>query len=269
MRSMLGVIRSEVTKIVTLRSLLGFYGGLLLLYLVIQLASLNLFLEAVQNIDSRGFIEIFVGQQVPAVQEMTEQLVAAMFTPVPLIPVAGAIIAGSEFWAGQIGVSVTATPSRVRLILGKAVATALVTAFMCVVLALATTAVMYPVVKSWNPAILVSGDVLGGYLRVTVVAVCTTLVALGIALMTRRALVAALVMALLLGVTITQLLARVAPAVDAASPISAARNLLFAGARDVFPPLTSGPGTAVLVLLAWAVAAMAGSIVLSVHRDAR
>lgn len=266
---MLSVVRSEVTKIVTLRSLLSFYGGLLLLYLVIQVASLSLFVDAVRNIDSRGLIEIFVGQQVPAVQEMTEQLVAAMFTPVPLIPVAGAIIAGSEFWAGQIGVSVAATPSRVRLILGKAIATGLVTALMCVVLALATTAVMYPVVRSWNPAILVSGDVIGGYLRVTVVAVCTTLVALGIVLMTRRTLIGALVMALLLGVTITQILARVAPAVDAASPISAARNLLFYGARDVVPPLTSGPDTAVFVLVAWAAVAVAGSMVLSMYRDAR
>lgn len=265
----LAAVRSETTKILTLRSLMVYCAVLLLLHAGVQAISLSLYTDAVAGIDSSGMIELFTGSRVPAVPEMTEQLVAGMFTPVPLVPVAGALIAGSEFWTGQIGVSVMATASRVRLIAAKAAATTLLTVAVCAALALLTTAIMFPAVRDWNPEILVSPSVLGGYLRVTLIAVCTTLIALGVTLLTRRAVVGILVMALLLGVTITQVLAAIAPVVDAALPISAARNLLFYGSRDLLPPLTSGPWTAALVLIAWACGAVAASVIVVRRQDAR
>ena len=269
MTTLLPAIRSEVTKILTLRSLMVYSTVLLLLCAGIQAVSLSLFVDAVAGIDPEGMIEIFEGSPAPAVPEMTEQLVAAMFTPVPLLPVTGALIAGSEFWTGQIGASVVATPSRVRLILAKTIATALFTVAVCVAFALVTTAVMFPAVQDWRPEILVSPAVLGGYLRVTLVAVCTTTIALGITMLTRRAITGTLVMALLLGVTITQVVAAISATIDAVLPLSAARNLLFHDARDITPPVTSGPWTAAFVLSAWALAAVAASVVMTERRDAR
>lgn len=269
MSALPALVRSELTKILTLPSVWIFLGVLLVLHVAVQAFSLGLYTDAVAGIDASGMIEIFEGERVPAVPEITEQLVAGMFAPVPLLPVAGALIAGSEFWTGQIGVSAAASASRVRLVAAKTVATGLVTVAACGVLALLTSAVMFPAVRSWEPSILVSGGVLTGYLRVTLVAVCATLVALGITLLTRRALVAILVLAVLLGVTISQVVAALAPAVDAALPISAARNLLFAESVNVVPPLTSGPSTAALVLVVWALAAVAASTAALTRRDAR
>lgn len=269
MIAVLATVRSEVTKIITLPSVLIFAVVLLVLHVAVQLFSLSLFADAVAGIDSSGMIEIFKGERLPAVQEMTEQLVAAMFTPVPLVPVAGAVIAGSEFWTGQIGSSLAATPSRVRLVVAKAVATTLFTVALCMSFAVLTTAVMYSVVADWKPEILVSGSVLGGYLSATLVAVCATLIALGVTMLTRRTLVGILIMALLLGVTITQVVAAISPAVDAVLPISAARNLLFYGSPGITPPLTSSPGIAAVVLMLWAVVAVAASAMIIARRDAR
>lgn len=269
MSALLALVRSELTKILTLPSLRIFFGALLVLHVAIQVVPLGLYIDAVAGIDANGMIEIFEGERVPAVLEITEQLLAGMFAPVPLLPVAGALVAGSEFWTGQIGVSAAASASRVRLVAAKSIATALVTVTACVVLALITNAVMFPAVRDWDPSILVSGGVLDGYLRVTLVAVCATLVALGLTLLTRRALVGILVMAVLLGVTISQVVAALAPAVDAALPISAARNLLFSDSPDVLPPLTSGPSAAAIVLVVWALAAVAASAAALTRRDAR
>jgi hypothetical protein len=265
----LAAVRSELTKIFTLPSVLVLSAVLLALHVAVQLFSLSLFAEAVAGIDSNGMIEIFKGERLPAVQEMTEQLVAAMFTPVPLVPVVSAVIAGSEFRTGQIGSSITAIPSRVRLVAAKAVATALFAVALCVSFAVLTTVVMYSVVADWKPDILVSSSVLEGYLSATLIAVCATLIALGVTMLTRRALMGILVMALMLGFTISQVMAAVSPAVDAVLPISAARNLLFYNSRDIAPPLTSGPGTAVVVLLLWAVVAVAASVTIMTRRDAR
>lgn len=269
MTALLAAVRSEVTKILTLRSLLVCCAALLVLHAGIQAISLSLYADAVAGIDDRGLIEDITGTRVPAVPEVSEQLVAAVFQVVPLLPVAGALVAGSEFRTGQIGLSVMATPSRARLVAATAIAMALLTVALCVVLALVTTAFMIPAVAGWNPAVLVSPGVLGGYLRITAVAVCTTLTAWGIALVARRALAGVLVWALVLTATITQAVAALSPAVDAALPLSAARNLLFSDSRDVVPPLTSGPWTAAVVLTAWAVVAVAASVAVVGRRDAR
>lgn len=266
---MIAAVRAELTKLATLPGLWLLTAALLAVHLVSLLASYGLYADAVAGIGADGMIEIFQGERLPAVPEMTEQLVAAVFTTVPLVPVAGALVAGAEFRSGQIGLSLAAVPSRPRLVVAKAVATAVYPVLLCAVLAAVTTAVMYPAVSSWRPGILVDGDVLRGYLAVTLVAVCATQLALGITLLTRRALAGILVMAVLLGATITQVLAAVAPALDAALPVSAARNLLFRDSAGISPPLTSGPAVATAVLLLWAgVALVAPALVLG-RRDAR
>lgn len=266
---MIAAIHAETTKIRTLRSLLVFSAALVVLHVAMQAIQLSLYVDAVAGIDTSGMIEIFAGSRVPAVPEMTEQLVATMFTPVPFLPVAGALIAGSEYWSGQIGTSVVAVPSRGRLLAAKAAATTLFTLALCLVLALLTTGFMFVAVKDWNPGLLVSRNVLTGYLRVTLIAVCINLLALGITMLTRRGLFGILAMALLLGLTITQIVAALSPGVDALLPISAARNVLFYGSRGIVPPLTSGPWFAAIVLLGWCAVAVAASVLALQHRDSR
>ena len=258
-----------MTKIVTLPAVVLVTAALLVLHVLIQVIQLPLYRDAIAGIDAQGAIEIFTGSRVPAVPEMTEQLVAAMFTPVPFLAVLGALIAGSEFRTGELGISLTAVPSRLRFVIAKAAATAVLSTALCLLFAVLTTLAMLPVVADWNPGILVSPAVLAGYARATLVAVCTTFITLGITLITRRALVGVLIMAVLLGVTITQLLARAAPGLDAVFPISAARNLLFYGSSGVVPPLTSGPFSATVVLLAWAIVAVAAAAFVLSRRDAR
>lgn len=265
----LSAVRAEATKIITLPSLVTFSAVVLLLCLGIQAASLDLSMKAMAGIDSSGMIEFFTGSRSPAVQVMTDQLISGMFTTVPLVPVAGALLAGSEFRTGQIGVSLMGTPSRVRLLVAKVIATAAFAAAVCCALALLTSAIMFPVVKDWNPGILVSSSVLSGYLRATLIAVCTTVMVLGITLMTRRAVTGILVLAVFLGATISQLAAAISPTLDAALPVSAARNLLFYYSPDIPPPLTSGPWAAALVLIGWAVVAVVASGVSMRRRDAR
>lgn len=269
MTAVIAAIRSETTKIRTLRSVQLCCALLLLLCAGVQALALDLSVDAVAGIDADGTIELFAGSRVPAEEGVGELLVTGMFVAVPLLPVVGALAAGSEFPTGQIGTSVVATPSRVRLLAAQATAAALLALAVCVAFALLTTALMVPAVVGWRPAVLVSPDVLGGYLRVALVAVCTTLTSLGITVLTRRALVGVLLMALLLGLTVTQLLAGPFPAIDAALPVSAARNLLFHDSLDVVPPLTSGPWTGALVLLAWAALALVAAAAAVERRDAR
>ena len=265
----MAAIRAETTKILTLPTLMLFTAVVVALSVGLQAISLSLYVDAIKGIDANGMIEIFAGQRAPAVAEITEQLIAGMFTVVPLVPVAGALIAGSEFRAGQIGVSLSATPSPARLLMAKAIATTAFTLALCLALAAVTSAMMLPAVRGWDPQILLSADVLAGYLRVAVIAVATTVMALGITMLARRALVAILVLAVLLAATISQLPARLSPTLDAALPISAARNLLFYATRDIAPPLTSGPVIAALVLAIWAAAALVIAMVAAKRRDAR
>lgn len=122
------------------------------------------------------------------------------------------------------------------LVAAKAAATALFVAGLSLSFAVITTLIMLPAVRKWNLGILVHADVLAGYGRATLIAVTTTFITLGITLITRRALVGVLIMALLLGVTITQVLAFLSPAIDAGFPFSAARNLMFFGAGTLPRP---------------------------------
>ncbi len=103
---------------------------------------------------------------------------------------------------------------------------------------------MFPVVAGWNPLILVSPAVLAGYGRVVFVAVCLTVIALGVTLAARRALAGVIVIGLVFFAGISQVLARVSGQLDAVfSPYSAARNMVFfSSPAPVEPPPDLGYG---------------------------
>ncbi|MFI7447324.1 ABC transporter permease [Nonomuraea sp. NPDC049714] len=264
---MIAVVRSELTKIVTQPTVWLVTGILVALHVLVQYQGAGLFRRAMSSITPDGMIQIFVGRTEPAEPALIELLVAGSLQICLFVWVLGAVIAGSEIRAGQLGVSVLAVPSRARLILGKAIATALYALVVGLVFAAIATAFMYLVVKDWNPSILWSQEAILGQSRILLLTVTITLVALGITLIARRTLVGIIAIAVLLGLTMTQLVALVSPVMDAFLPYSAARNLLLR--EGATPPLTADPLHATIVLIAWASISVAVAGVVVRRRDAR
>jgi len=264
---MLAVVRSELTKIVTQPTVWLVTGMLLALDVLVHLQGTGLFRKAMSSITPDGMVEIFVGRTEPAAPALVELLVAGSLQICLFVWVVGAVIAGSETRAGQLGVSVLAVPSRARLVLGKAIATGLYALGLGLVFTGIATAFMYTVVKDWNPSILWSREALIGQCRILLLTVTITLAALGITLIVRRTLVGIIAVAVLLGLTMTQLVAFISPVVDAFLPYSAARNLLLRG--NATPPLTAGPVHATLVLIGWAFVSVAVAGFVVRRRDAR
>jgi len=263
---MLSITRSELTKIFTLRSVWLVIGAILLLNAIIIQIQLPLYTDAMAAMKPDGTIELFEGQS---------QTAASLVWDLPSWPlqigifcfVVGALIAGSEFRHGHLGVSVLAVPSRTRLLCAKTIATAIVALGVGIILTVTTAAYMYVVIKDWNPGLLWQPEALAGYARFQLFIVCFTLVGFGLTLITRRALTGILICGLMVGVTITQVLAPIAPWLDALIPSSAGRNLLLE--PGVPPPLTASATHGATVLIAWAlVTAVAACWVLN-RRDAR
>lgn len=265
--AMVAVVRSELTKIVTQPTVWIVTGILLALHVLVQVQGTGLFRRAMASLTPDGMIEIFVGRTEPAVPALVELLVAGSLQICLFVWVLGAVIAGSEVRAGQLGVSVLAVPSRTRLVVGKAIATGLYALGVGVAFAAIATGFMYTVVKDWNPSILWSQEAILGQGRILLLTVTITLAALGITLIVRRTLIGIITVAVLLGLTMTQLVALVSPTIDAFLPYSAARNLLLR--EGAAPPLTAGPVHATIVLIGWAFlsVALAGFVVR--RRDAR
>lgn len=178
-----------------------------------------------------------------------------------------ALIAGSEFRQGSLGVSVLAVPSRVRLICAKTIATALVALGVGIVLTVTSAYSMYVVVKDWNPALLWEPEALVGYARFQLFIVSFTVTGFALAFIARRALTGIITCGLMLGLTMTQVVASTAPGIDALIPTSAGRNLLVEPGFP--PPLTAGPVHGAIVLIGWACATVATASWMLRRRDAR
>jgi hypothetical protein len=192
--------------------------------------------------------------------------VASSFQSALFLPVIGAIIAGAEFRGGQVGVSVLAVPGRGRFLAGKAIAVALYTALVALVIAGLSTVFMYLAVRDWDPSILWSAAALTGQARFLLFTVAYTLTVFAIATIARRTLAGIIAIVLFLGLTMSQVFAAFAPAIDALTPMSAGRNLLLDPASN---SLTASPLQATIVITGWAVVSLlAAGIVLS-RRDAR
>lgn len=100
--------------------------------------------------------------------------------------------------------------------------------------------------------------------------VAITLLTLGITLVTRRTLYGILVMGGCIGVTISQVIAPFIPALDALTPISAARNFLLQSDTGIpGTPFTSSPAIGALVFTGWVVFMFIVSMITIQRRDAR
>lgn len=265
MSAVAGLVRSELTKLVTLRSTWVLVGTLVVLDAVVVGTQLPLYVDAVAAA-ADGVVEVVPGDP----QTMTALAAELATWPLQvglLVLVLGAHAGGSDVVDGRLGASVLAVPDRVRLVVAKAVATAVLG--LAVGLAMLATSVPAAarVLAGHDLALLWAPGAVSGYAGFLLVTVALTLVGLALGTVGRGTLAGVLGGALLLGVTLSQVLGTVAPQLDALVPTSAARNLLVA--PTVEPPLTSSPAAAAAVLVAWAVAGVAAAAWTVRVRDAR
>ncbi|MFW5418471.1 ABC transporter permease [Nocardiopsis sp. CNT-189] len=261
------VIRSELTKALTLPSVWVMTGAVLALNVFFQYQTLGFNIDTVAGVRPDGMTEVD-GRLVHAETELRQTLGVSVFNPGLLFPILGAVIAGAEFRAGQLGLSVVAVPDRTRLVLGKFLATAvyaLALGTVCIAIASAFT---YAAVRDWNPGMLWSPEMLATEARLLLFTVTFTLIGTGITLIGRRTPAGVVAVVLLIMLTMAQVVAVVSPAADAFLPLSAARNLLLQG-RDAGAPLTGGAVHGAAVLASWALAAAAAAALAVKRRDAR
>jgi ABC-2 type transport system permease protein len=258
-------IRAELTKIRTLPSVWIVTGLILALHVLVQLQPAELFADAVADITPDGTIEVFLGEPQPATQAILGLLTGASLQMGLFLPVLAAVIAGQEFRSRQLGLTVLAMPRTTRMMAAKLLATALYVLVVAILIAGISTAFMYVAVKDWNPGLLLTDEAFLGHGRFIVFAVLFCLTAFAITTAARSTLTGIIVTVALIAITMSQVLAGVAPDLDALFPLSAARNLLLdPGVNE----LTAGREHGVLVLVGWAaVTAVVAGITLS-KRDA-
>ena len=263
---MLPAIRSELTKILTLRTAWLVLGAMLGLQLLVEVQALSLYADAVAKITPDGFIEIFIGQREPAEAAMLDGLVAASLQMSIFLPCFAAVLAGQEFRSRQLGLSVLAVPRRGRLVVAKSVAAAICLLVAAALIATISTTFNYLAIKDWNPGLLLTSQAVTGQLKFLAYAVLVGLITCAITVLARSTLVGIVVSVALVAVTMTQVLASASPSLDALLPISAGRNLLL---NPQMSDLTSSPPYAAVVLVGWAVLSTVVAGVALSRRDAR
>lgn len=265
---MLSTIRSEFTKFLTLPGVWLVTGVIVLLFIYMQQSLYGDNTALVEAVRPNGTADTYFGV-VPVATQIRGSIGTAVMNAGLLLPVLGAVIAGTEFKAGQLGLSLVAVPNRTRFVLSKVLAVALYAAGLAVVFIIAALALIYLVVKDWNTDVLWSVQTLQEAGRVLLFMVTTTLLGAAITLITRRTLSGIIVSVVLITLTFAQVVAMIAPAVDAFLPLSAARNLMFQDATILPVPLTGTELHGALVLTAWAVVGAAVAVVMIRRKDAR
>lgn len=268
MTDVLSVIRSEFTKFLTLPGVWVVSGVIVLLFVYSEHVAYGYHIAMIENVRPDGTADTDRGI-VQVAAEIRGSLGTAVVNAGLLLPVLGAIIAGTEFKAGQLGLSLVAVPNRTRFVLGKVVAIALYAASLALVFIVIAVVLIYLVIKGWDTAPLWSFSMLREIGRVILLVVTTTLTGAAITLIARRTLIGIIVSIALLTLTFSQVVAMIAPVADAFLPFSAARNLLFQGATGLPVPLTGTELQGALVLTAWAVIGSSCALITIRRRDAQ
>jgi ABC-2 type transport system permease protein len=259
--------RADVVKLLTARPVLMATGGALALHLLISWANLGPNLTAVRQIAPDGTIELFEGEHRPAAQALADLLTSSSLQIVVLfLPVIAAVLAGQEFRPGQLGTSVLAVPRRGVLMAAKTLVCAGWTLIVTLLVEVISGLFMHLAVRDRVPGLLLRSDVLADEAKLLALAALIAVVGFALTTLVRSTLLAIVSLMVLMVVTMTQVLARAIPALDALLPVSAGRNLLLDPRENA---LSSGPLVASVVLVAWAlVSTLAAGYVLST-RDAR
>ncbi|MFC4059064.1 ABC transporter permease [Planomonospora corallina] len=266
-RYVVAAARAELTKIVTLRAVWLVTGAVAALQVFVLAQNVAAETEAVSRITADGMIERFPGVVRPAREALVEHLAASSFQMCVFLPCVAALIAGQEFRAGQLGTSLLAVPRRGLLVGAKALAAGVFLLSVSVVIAAISTAFVYAAVEEWDPGLPVSTEAWTAQAKVLAYAVLSGLTIFAVTLIARSALTGVLVTVALTALTMSQVLAVSAPALDALVPLSAGRNLVLAPGEGL--RLSAGPGHALAVLAAWPLLATAAAALVLGRRDAR
>lgn len=244
----MSAVRAELTKIASARAVWLLGGGIVALHLLLSAANLGATRDAVAAITPAGTIEIFVGDPRPARPALIEYLVASSFQMCLFIPAVAALIGGQEFRSGQLGQSLLAVPRRGRLIAAKFLAAAIALGLLSATIAAISAGSLYLAARGWDPGLPVRAEAWSGQAAFLAFALLTGLTTLAITVLARSTLIGIVATVGLAVLTMTQLVAAVAPRLDALLPMSAGRNLLLDPATA---DLSAGPGHALVVLLLW------------------
>lgn len=267
---MIASIKSEFTKIITLRSVWLVTCILLSAGIFFHSIALSGFLENLETIDANG-MHWFYQKPVNAETDFYSMIGTSIFNPGILFSLLGAVIAGEEFRNGQLGTSLLAVPSRTRLTVSKIVATSLYTLCIGLIYSVISYITAYLVVKDWRPELLWSLDVLFQNVSSIIFLIIITLISLGLTLIVRQTLWGVVIMGGFLGITMTQLFANISFWLDALTPISAARNL-FLQVYDTGiggAPFSSSNLVGGIVLSIWLIVVLFMAVLLMKGRDAR
>lgn len=259
---MLATIRSEITKTFTLPSVWIMTGVLFAVFLFFQYQIFGFYSETAAGLATDQVSEPVV------VSGLLSDLESSIFNPGILLTVLGAIIAGAEFRTGQFGMSVVAVPNRIRLVLGKTIVTALYAVVLGLVWIIIATWIMLASADGVSLGSVFTGDYVLAQLRMLLFLVAFALFPLGLTLITKRTLTGVIVAMVVIMLTMSQIVAMIAPVIDALLPLSAARNLLLQGANNPVP-LTGSALNGALVLAAWAIITTVAAAVVIKRRDAR
>ncbi|MEB4613136.1 hypothetical protein [Leucobacter sp. M11] len=265
---MLSVLRSEFTKMLTVPGTWLVTAVIVLLFGYVQQGAYVDHLGMLESVQQDGTATTDLGI-VQAAPEIRGSIGITIINSSLILPVLGAVMAGTEFRAGQLGLSLVSVPNRTRFVLGKVLAIALYAAGLAIVFIATALVLIFLAIKDWDTDLLWDSSMLGEIGRAIFVVVTTTLIGATITLIARRTLTGIIVSISLLTLTFAQIIAMISPVADALLPWSASRNLLFQDAAFLPVPVTGTDVQGALVLSAWAVAGVIVAAVLIRRRDAR
>jgi hypothetical protein len=254
------VTRALVAELSRIRSLRRFWlsaAVLIAVHVAVSAENLRQTRDAVARITPYGVIEIFAGEPEPARPALVGWLLASSLQMSLFLPVIAALIAEPE-----IGATLLAMPRRGRLIVAQAVATSAVLLVIALIIATVSGLFLYAEAGRWDPRLPISAPALHGQVTYLLFAVLAALPTFAFTLIARSALAGIVITVLLTAGTMLQF----PSAVDRLLPLSAGRNLLLDPANE---RLSSGGGTAWVVLVAWALVSVAVAGTVLVRRDAR
>lgn len=261
------IIRSEFTKFLTLPSVWIVTGIPLVLFLYLQYLAFDDTLLMIANVGTDGMADTGFGP-VNVESEIWYNVGVSIFNAGILFPILGAVIAGSEFRTGQLGMSLVAVPARTRFVAGKFLATAIYALAFGVFCMIVETASISFAVRDWNAQLLLTPELLVIHGRLLLFIVAATFLGVAVTLIARRTLTGIIISVILIMLTMSQVVAMVAPAVDALLPFSAARNMLLDDLNPS-PPTTGSATLGAIVLIAWGATAVIAATIALRRRDAR
>lgn len=265
---MTNVVRAEFTKFLTLPSVWIVTAVICLIFTYMHVSAISDQFDLIEKLRaSGGSLDGERGHSLSA--ELSGMIITAPLNAGLLLPMLGAVIAGTEFRAGQLGLSMVAVPRRARFITGKVIAAMLYVCGLWIVFTAVGYLTVFLTVKDWEPSILWDSELFVSYARLLLFMVTATLIGFGITLLTRSTLVGIVFSVVSIMLVFAQVVAMVSPSLDAILvPFSAARNLLLQG-QDSGPPTTAGALHGALVLIGWALLTVGSAAVAMTRRDAR